>query len=741
MNQAGGTLVDGDAVAADSPENLEGLEYVQKLHDAGVLKFPSEIDAGWGGEALGAGKAAMVIEGPWIKGIQGDFPDTNYAAYELPAGPAASRRSLSRTAGASLRTRRRGMPLSSSSSTSRTMTSSWPSQTPSRVIPSTESAAASYADKYPENASFVAGNDYAVSPVNFAGSADAVADFNAKLEGLSGGDAKAILSSFQEELQAAYDESQMARRSSSPQSGRVETAERGLVSPPLARLLDSGRGIRGGEARYGWAFVAPAILIIGVFLVLPIFLALFVSFSDWNGRGSPLANADLVGGANYSKILLEDGLAQRNFATAIRNNLSYVIAVVPLQTALAMFLAVQVNRRLLRARGFFRTAFYFPSVTSSIAITTIFLFLFTGSGAVNAFLSWFGAEGPNWFAEPAGLLHGILGAFGVGDAGAVAAPGPLGLSWWDWLAGPSSALSVLIIMAIFTTSGTFMLLFLAALQNVGSEIEEAAMVDGANSFRTFFSVTLPMLKPTALHGAHPRADRHLAGVRPGVPDRRRRNRARPLLMPAYLAYLTSFEGLKWGQGAAISFVLFGIIVALTLVQRWVLRDRDLGAAGVRRERRSKTRQDARTGCARRPPRRVRQVRDDRDAPQATDPRGGAVAPDGTRRRTWARRRTTLIISYLILGLALIYIYPFLISIAGSFKTDADATQNSLSLIPQTWSFSAYERLFTTVPLLQWTGNSAIIAVIVTLCRVFFDSLAGYALSRLRSGAGVSSSRR
>jgi multiple sugar transport system permease protein len=344
------------------------------------------------------------------------------------------------------------------------------------------------------------------------------------------------------------------------------------------------RGIRGGEARYGWAFVAPAILIIGVFLVLPIFLALFVSFSDWNGRGSPLANADLVGGANYSKVLLEDGLAQRNFATAIRNNLYYVIAVVPLQTALAMFLAVQVNRRLLRGRGFFRTAFYFPSVTSSIAITTIFLFLFTGSGAVNAFLSWFGAEGPNWFAEPAGLLHGILGAFGVGNAGPIAAAGPLGLSWWEWLAGPSSALTVLIIMAIFTTSGTFMLLFLAALQNVGSEIEEAASVDGANAVRTFFSVTLPMLKPTVftvltlgLIGTWQVFDQvYLIGD--GKPGK-------TTLMPAYLAYLSSFEGLKWGQGAAISFVLFGIIVALTLVQRWVLRDRDLGAAGVRRERR------------------------------------------------------------------------------------------------------------------------------------------------------------
>ena len=95
-------------------------------------------------------------------------------------------------------------------------------------------------------------------------------------------------------------------------------------------------------------------------------------------------------------------------------------------------------------------------------------------------------------------------------------------------------------------------------------------------------------------------------------------------------------------------------------------------------------------------------------------------------------RASAAVSYLVLiALALIYIYPFLISVAGSFKTDADATQNPLSLLPETWSFSAYERLFTTVPLLQWTANSAFVTVLVTLGRVFFDSLAGYALSRLR----------
>ncbi|MFT4030453.1 MAG: carbohydrate ABC transporter permease [Protaetiibacter sp.] len=100
------------------------------------------------------------------------------------------------------------------------------------------------------------------------------------------------------------------------------------------------------------------------------------------------------------------------------------------------------------------------------------------------------------------------------------------------------------------------------------------------------------------------------------------------------------------------------------------------------------------------------------------------------RRTAAR--VGLIASYLLLVLlALVYIYPFLVSIAGSFKTDAEATQQPLGLVPETWSFAAYERLFTTVPLLQWAGNSLLITVIVTTGRVFFDSLAGYALSRLR----------
>lgn len=120
--------------------------------------------------------------------------------------------------------------------------------------------------------------------------------------------------------------------------------------------------------------------------------------------------------------------------------------------------------------------------------------------------------------------------------------------------------------------------------------------------------------------------------------------------------------------------------------------------------------------------------------------GPAVAAARPRRglRMGPKALSGLVLGYAVLILlAVVYIYPFLLSIAGSLKTDADATQNPLSLIPQTVTFAAYERLFSDVPLLAWAGNSVFIAIVVTACRVFFCSLAGYALSRLRfRGRGI-----
>lgn len=206
MEQAGGGVIDGDTITADSPENLEGLEYLKSLYDAGALRFPAELDAGWGGEALGAGKAAMVIEGPWIKGIAGDFPDTQYRTVELPAGPGGPGTFTFSTCW--------GIPEGSDTADAATdfvefLTSDEQQLAFSDafgVIPSTESAAAVYAENYPENAAFVAGADYAVTPVSFDGAAAVLSEFNSRVSDFGGADLASILADFQAQLQAAYDE-------------------------------------------------------------------------------------------------------------------------------------------------------------------------------------------------------------------------------------------------------------------------------------------------------------------------------------------------------------------------------------------------------------------------------------------------------------------------------------------------------------------------------------------------------
>ena len=334
------------------------------------------------------------------------------------------------------------------------------------------------------------------------------------------------------------------------------------------------RGSRRGEKAAGWLFTLPVIIILGLFMLVPVLMALWVSFSDWSGRGSPLGpGVGFVGTDNYAKILGDGGLAERNFGISMRNVGWYVLLVVPLQTALALFLAVLVNRTILRGRGVFRTAFYFPSVTSSVAITVLWLFLFSTTGVVNEVLSWIGISGPNWFNDPRGILHVALSTFGV-DAGPSALTGSdmLGVSWWDWLSGPSVGMSAFILMAIFTTSGTFMLLFVAALQNIGPELGEAGMMDGANAWQRFWRITLPQLRPTlftvltlGLIGCWQVFDQIYTGTQ-GAPGK-------TTMTPAYLSYQSAFADQQWGQGAAISFILFLIIVFFTLLQRWFLREK------------------------------------------------------------------------------------------------------------------------------------------------------------------------
>lgn len=335
-------------------------------------------------------------------------------------------------------------------------------------------------------------------------------------------------------------------------------------------------GIRGHEAGAGWLFLLPVIVILGLFLVLPIAMAVWVSFSDWTGNGSPLgAHAHFVGLDNYRHLLTTPGLDQNNFGTALRNNFYYVVFVVPVQTAVALFLAVIVNRRV-KLVGFFRTAFYFPSVTSSVAITILFLFLFSPTGVINKLLSYLGATGPSWLYDPRGLFHVVLGQFGIGSStppSSLANGFFLGVSYWDWLAGPSIAMCVFILMAVFTTSGTFMLLFLAALQNIDDSVNEAAALDGATEWRKFRHITVPMIRPTiftivtlGLIGTWQIFDQIYVGTK-GSP-------LNTTLTPAFLSFNASFNNNEWGVGAAIAFILFAIIVFFTVVARLTTRNPD-----------------------------------------------------------------------------------------------------------------------------------------------------------------------
>lgn len=333
-------------------------------------------------------------------------------------------------------------------------------------------------------------------------------------------------------------------------------------------------GVSRGEGLSGWLFVSPILIILGLFLAVPVVMALWVSVSDWTGRGSPFAaTVGFVGLDNYRELLSGGGLAERDFGLSLRNNAWYVVLVVPLQTAVSLLLAVLVNRQVLRGRGFFRTAFYFPSVTSSVAITVLWLFLFSQSGAVNKLLSFVGVTGPAWFNDASGVLHNLLAAVGVTRPPALLTDHTtLGVTWWDWLAGPSVAMSAFVLMAVFTTSGTFMLLFLAALQNLGGDVQEAAMMDGANGWQRFWRITLPQLRPTlftvltlGLIGTWQVFDQIYTGTQGGP--------QKTTLTPAYLSYTSAFGEQEWGRGAAIAFVLFVIIVVLTILQRIVLRER------------------------------------------------------------------------------------------------------------------------------------------------------------------------
>jgi multiple sugar transport system permease protein len=291
-------------------------------------------------------------------------------------------------------------------------------------------------------------------------------------------------------------------------------------SPPRRR----GISFKSQDALIGYLFVIVPMLIFLVFNFAGMIFDLWMSFQHWAILDTPRS----VGTANYKYLFTGDPV----WWIAIRNTLSYVVIVVPIQTVIAFLLALVVNQNI-GGKTFFRTVFYFPSVTSSVAISLIFIFLFNKLGVVNFLLSKIHISGPNWLGDPGYILH------------------------------------VIEAQNIWTTTGTLMIIFLAALQDVPRDVLEAAAVDGATGVRAVWNIVVPLIRPAlffvianGLIGTFQIFDQAFVYSQgTGGPDYATTT---AVLYIYNQAFLNDF----YGVAAAASFLLFAIIFVVTLlVQR------------------------------------------------------------------------------------------------------------------------------------------------------------------------------
>jgi multiple sugar transport system permease protein len=290
----------------------------------------------------------------------------------------------------------------------------------------------------------------------------------------------------------------------------------------------------------GYALIAVPMLLFLVLNIGSIVYAAFISVWKWNVRTGPV---NFVGLDNYVNAL-NDSI----FRSAVTNTLYYTVIWVPLTMALGLFLAVIVNQRI-RGRTFFRGAFYFPSIASSAAITTIWIFIL----------------------NPFGLFNQVRGALGLNPLFSL-----MGFAAnQDWLGDYHTAMNGVIILNAWTTSGTFMIFYLASLQAIPHEVYEAAAIDGAGAWDTFRRITFPLLRPghffvatVGLIGGLQLFDQAvMIGNVDGAP-------ANSLMTLVLYLYNAAFKRLQYGYAAAIGVVLFLIIFSATLIQRRLFEGRE-----------------------------------------------------------------------------------------------------------------------------------------------------------------------
>lgn len=287
------------------------------------------------------------------------------------------------------------------------------------------------------------------------------------------------------------------------------------------------------EALAGYGFVAVPMLLFFVLNVGSILYALFISVWKWNLIKGPVT---FLGLKNY-----ENALTDPVFLIAVKNTLYYTVLWVPITMAIGLSLAVIVNQKI-RGRTFFRAAFYFPAIASSAAITTLFVFLMAPDGFFNG-------------ARAALGLNPLFQLLGFNDS-------------QNWIADQGTAMNSIILLNAWTTSGTFMLFYLASLQSIAHQVYEAAAIDGANASQAFWRITFPLLRPghyfvatVAVIGGLQMFDQALiGGGRNGDPNN-------ALMTMVLYLYNAAFSQFNFSYAAAIGIILFVVIFSATLLQR------------------------------------------------------------------------------------------------------------------------------------------------------------------------------
>nr|WP_228255319.1 sugar ABC transporter permease [Ornithinimicrobium avium] len=287
------------------------------------------------------------------------------------------------------------------------------------------------------------------------------------------------------------------------------------------------------EERAGWILTLPFLLLFLVFTAWPVVQSVFFSFTDIHNRDlrTPFA-VNFVAFDQYTK-----AFADPQFQHAAFNTAYFVVVGVPLTMAIALAAAVVLNSGISKFRSVFRLGFYTPVITSIVAVAVVWRFLLNPeSGLVNTVLAWVGIDGPNW----------------------------LGSTTW--------AMPSLIAMATWRNFGTAMIIFLAGLQAVPIMLHEAAAIDGANAWQRFVNVTLPILRPTILFVSVTTAIGYLQFFEePFV-----MTQGGPLdsTLSASMYTYQQFSFGNYGYAAALSYLIFVVIVIVTVVQFRFLSERE-----------------------------------------------------------------------------------------------------------------------------------------------------------------------